>query len=166
MRQPDESASSARRTPSTPTAPDSVGRPPRRATRNSLSQRFSRLEMTVFAVRADLPGEGMKARVAENRKGICTETTEDAECTEKRSGGHNAELLRGERACDSVRAGCSGAGRVAAASRARHGDSGTSANQSRKTRAGFAAVCGGKADARVRGGDSDRHAVWTGGGSV
>src|SRR5260221_14031920 len=149
MRQPDESASSARRTPSTPTAPDSVGRPPRSATRNSLSQRFSRLEMRAVAAREDLPVGGMTGRLA-NLIGT------------KRA----AELLRGERACDSVRAGSGAVGRAAAASRARHGDSGTAANQSRKTRAGFAAVCGGKADARLCGGDSDRHALWTGGGSV
>src|SRR5882724_9402331 len=96
--------------------------------------------------------------------GILTLGTQSARREAER--GHNAELLRGERACDSVRAGCGGTGRVAAASRARHGDSGTSANQSRKTRAGFAAVYGGKADARVRGGDSDRHALRAGGGSI
>src|SRR5215472_695084 len=43
MGQPERSASSTRRTPSTPTKPDSVGKPPRRAMRNSLSQRLSRL---------------------------------------------------------------------------------------------------------------------------
>src|ERR1051325_9888772 len=68
MRQPEERASSARRTPSTPTAPDSVGRPPRRATRNSLSQRFSRLVMTAFEARGDLPGEDMMGSVAGERK--------------------------------------------------------------------------------------------------
>src|SRR5205814_1929152 len=51
MRQPELSASSTSRAPSTPTAPDSVGNPPRRATRNSLSQRLSRLMST-----ADAPG--------------------------------------------------------------------------------------------------------------
>src|SRR5260370_17881390 len=61
MRQPERSASSTRRTPSTPTKPPSVGRPPRKATRNSLSQRLSRLvrsagSPTERALRADLPG--------------------------------------------------------------------------------------------------------------
>src|SRR5256885_1457829 len=49
MRQPELSASSTSRAPSTPTAPDSVGSPPRRATRNSLSQRLSRLVSTAGA---------------------------------------------------------------------------------------------------------------------
>src|SRR5215469_5001260 len=51
MGQPERSASSTRRRPSTPTKPPSVGRPPRRATRNSLSQRLSRLVRS-----ADSPG--------------------------------------------------------------------------------------------------------------
>jgi hypothetical protein len=44
MRQPERRASSVRRTPSTPTAPDSVGRPPRSAMRKAFSQRLSRLD--------------------------------------------------------------------------------------------------------------------------
>src|SRR5713226_7508271 len=61
MRHPERSASSASLTPSTPTKPFSVGTPPRRATRNSLSQRLSRLVSTVAsfagrAFRAALPG--------------------------------------------------------------------------------------------------------------
>src|ERR1700730_5862957 len=58
MRQPDRSASSTRRTPSTPTLPDSVGRPPRRAMRNSLSQRLSRL---VIVLARGLGGRGPRA---------------------------------------------------------------------------------------------------------
>src|SRR6266481_6953217 len=61
MRQPERSASSTRRTPSTPTKPFSVGKPPRRATRNSLSQRLSQLVRSAGspagrALRADFPG--------------------------------------------------------------------------------------------------------------
>src|SRR5258708_35308075 len=61
MRQPERSASSTSLTPSTPTKPFSVGRPPRRAMRNSLSQRLSRLVRSVGSpawegLRADLPG--------------------------------------------------------------------------------------------------------------
>src|SRR5712664_330362 len=74
MRQPERSASSTSRTPSTPTKPFSVGKPPRRATRNSLSQRLSRLVRSAapFAaerlLRAALPGvaitvEGSKLSV-------------------------------------------------------------------------------------------------------
>ncbi len=68
MRQPERSASSTRRTPSTPTEPDSVGRPPRSAMRNSLSQRLSRLVRTpgtavLAAVRAGLPGVAIAGRV-------------------------------------------------------------------------------------------------------
>ena len=68
MGQPERKASSTRRTPSTPTEPDSVGRPPRSAIRNSLSQRFSRLVRTPgategAALRADLPGEAIKGSV-------------------------------------------------------------------------------------------------------
>src|SRR5229473_3251052 len=64
MRQPERRASSASRTPSTPTKPSSVGRPPRRATRNSLSQRLSRLVRSAGspagrALRAVLPGEAI-----------------------------------------------------------------------------------------------------------
>src|SRR6267142_2112978 len=75
MRQPESSASSASRAPSTPTNPSSVGRPPRRAMRNSLSQRLSRLLMsagspTGRALRAAFPGvaitvEGSKLRAAD-----------------------------------------------------------------------------------------------------
>src|SRR5277367_6718065 len=71
MRQPEVSASSTSRTPSTPTAPDSVGRPPRSAVRNSLSHRLSRLVSTpgaeagaLAASRADLPGVAIKGSVA------------------------------------------------------------------------------------------------------
>src|SRR2546427_547354 len=46
MRQVERNASSTRRTPSTPTLPDSVGSPPRRAMRKSLSQRLSLLVST------------------------------------------------------------------------------------------------------------------------
>src|ERR1700687_4458667 len=61
MGQPERSASSTRRRPSTPTYPFSVGRPPRRAMRNSFSQRLSRLvrsagSLAVRALRAALPG--------------------------------------------------------------------------------------------------------------
>src|SRR5690242_21922381 len=61
MRQPERRASSVRRAPSTPTHPDSVGKPPRRAMRNSLSQRLSRLAMTpgLARVRGDLEGEAI-----------------------------------------------------------------------------------------------------------
>src|SRR6266849_3872499 len=64
MRQPERSASSTRRKPSTPTNPLSVGRPPRRATRNSLSQRLSRLVRRAGSPaergpRADLPGDAI-----------------------------------------------------------------------------------------------------------
>src|ERR1700682_2145697 len=54
MRQPERRASSTSLTPSTPTNPFCVGRPPRRATRNSLSQRLSRLVRSAapFAGRA------------------------------------------------------------------------------------------------------------------
>src|SRR5215831_10045945 len=45
MGQAERRASSTRRGPSTPTAPDSVGSPPRKAMRNSLSHRLSREEM-------------------------------------------------------------------------------------------------------------------------
>src|SRR5262245_38893515 len=45
MGQAERSASSTRRGPSTPTAPDSEGSPPRRAIRNSLSHLLSREEM-------------------------------------------------------------------------------------------------------------------------
>src|SRR6266436_2062333 len=75
MRQPERSASSTRRAPSTPTNPFSVGRPPRRAMRNSLSQRLSRLVRSVGspaarALRAAFPGvaitvEGNKFSVAD-----------------------------------------------------------------------------------------------------
>src|SRR2546430_12670209 len=69
MRQAELSASSTRRAPSTPTAPDSVGRPPRRAIRNSLSQRLSRLVSTAGAadargVRAALLGVAITGSVA------------------------------------------------------------------------------------------------------
>src|SRR5260370_42478695 len=61
MRQPERSASSTSLTPSTPTKPFSVGTPPRRATRNSLSQRLSRLVRRAAsfagrALRAAFPG--------------------------------------------------------------------------------------------------------------
>src|SRR5260370_34439195 len=61
MAQPERKASSTRRTPSTPTKPDSVGRPPRKARRNSFSQRLSRLVIAagaaeVRAARAALLG--------------------------------------------------------------------------------------------------------------
>src|ERR1700674_1545275 len=61
MGQPESSASSTRRRPSTPTDPFSVGRPPRKAMRNSFSQRLSRLvrsagSLAVRALRAALPG--------------------------------------------------------------------------------------------------------------
>src|SRR5260370_33370880 len=54
MGQPERRACSTRRTPSTPTNPASVGRPPRKAMRNSLSQRLSRLVRSAasFAGRA------------------------------------------------------------------------------------------------------------------
>src|SRR6267378_3825215 len=54
MWQPERRASSTSLTPSTPTNPFCVGRPPRRATRNSLSQRLSRLVRSAasFAGRA------------------------------------------------------------------------------------------------------------------
>src|SRR5882724_4839374 len=75
MRQPERSASSTSRAPSTPTNPFSVGRPPRRAMRNSLSQRLSRLvrsagSPTGRASRAAFPGvaiteEGSKFRAAD-----------------------------------------------------------------------------------------------------
>ena len=45
MERVERSASSTNRRPSTPMQPEAVGRPPRRATRKSLSQRFSRLVM-------------------------------------------------------------------------------------------------------------------------
>src|SRR6266404_979301 len=61
MRQPERRASSTSLTPSTPTNPFCVGKPPRRATRNSLSQRLSRLVRSSApfagrALRAVLPG--------------------------------------------------------------------------------------------------------------
>ena len=61
MRHPERRAYSTRRTPSTPTQPDSVGRPPRRAMRKVFSQRLSRLERIAGALegrakRASLPG--------------------------------------------------------------------------------------------------------------
>src|SRR6266700_4185721 len=61
MRHPDRSASSTSLTPSTPTKPFSVGRPPRRAMRNSFSQRLSRLVRSAGSpegrgLRAVLPG--------------------------------------------------------------------------------------------------------------
>src|SRR6267143_5378790 len=64
MRQPERSASSTSRAPSTPTNPFSVGRPPRSAMRNSLSQRLSRLVMSAGppaerAPRATFPGEAI-----------------------------------------------------------------------------------------------------------
>src|ERR1700693_1785893 len=75
MRQPESSASSTRRAPSTPTNPFSVGRPPRSAMRNSLSQRLSRLLMSAGspagrALRAAFPGvaitvEGSKLHAAD-----------------------------------------------------------------------------------------------------
>src|SRR4029077_18490603 len=75
MGQPERSASSTRRTPSTPTNPLSVGSPPRRATRNSLSQRLSRLVISAGSLaerglRAVLPGaaiprQGNKFQVKE-----------------------------------------------------------------------------------------------------
>src|SRR5713226_4372247 len=80
MRHPERSASSTSRTPSTPTKPFSVGRPPRRATRNSLSHRLSRLARSAGsppgrALRADLPGvaitvEGSKLRAADGNTGM------------------------------------------------------------------------------------------------
>src|SRR6266853_1591334 len=79
MQHPERSASSTRRTPSTPTNPSSVGRPPRKATRNSLSQRLSRLVRSAGspdgrAVRADLPAvaitvERSKLRAADANTG-------------------------------------------------------------------------------------------------
>src|SRR5713101_9526421 len=75
MRQPERSASSTSLTPSTPTNPFSVGSPPRNATRNSLSQRLSRLVRSAAslagrALRAAFPGiaitvEGSKFLAAE-----------------------------------------------------------------------------------------------------
>src|SRR6266481_6164756 len=75
MGQPESSASSTRRAPSTPTNPFSVGRPPRSAIRNSLSQRLSRLLISVGspagrALRAAFPGvaitvEGSKFHAAD-----------------------------------------------------------------------------------------------------
>src|SRR5258705_3860335 len=75
MGQPESSASSTSRAPSTPTNPFSVERPPRRAMRNSLSQRLSRLLRSAGsslgrALRAAFPGvaitvEGSKFRAAE-----------------------------------------------------------------------------------------------------
>src|SRR5690242_503475 len=61
MRQSERRASSTSRTPSTPTNPFSVGSPPRRAMRNSFSQRLSRLvrsagSPTGRGFRATLPG--------------------------------------------------------------------------------------------------------------
>jgi hypothetical protein len=67
MRQPEERASSTRRSPSTPTLPDSVGRPPRRAMRKSLSQRLSRLERR--ADEEDLEGVAIGGSVAEGGEG-------------------------------------------------------------------------------------------------
>src|SRR5712664_2243112 len=75
MRQPERSASSTSLAPSTPTNPFSVGRPPRRAMRNSLSQRLSRLlrsagSLAARALRAAFPGvaitvEGSKLRASD-----------------------------------------------------------------------------------------------------
>src|SRR6266403_1753609 len=75
MRQPESSASSTSRAPSTPTNPFSVGSPPRSAMRNSLSQRLSRLVMSAGspadrALRAAFPGvaitvESSKLRAAD-----------------------------------------------------------------------------------------------------
>src|SRR5215469_9433448 len=59
-RQPERKASSTSRTPSTPTAPLSVGTPPRSAARNSFSQRFSRLAITP----AKVPRESAVASVS------------------------------------------------------------------------------------------------------
>src|SRR5882724_5263098 len=62
MAEVERRASSTRRGPSTPTAPDSEGMPPRRAMRNSLSQRLSRLEIMAGSgeeERGELRREGM-----------------------------------------------------------------------------------------------------------
>src|SRR5260370_23532658 len=70
MEQPERRASSTRRTPSTPTKPSSVGRPPGRCTRNALSQRLVRLVRSAapFAcerlLRAPLPRVAIMWRVA------------------------------------------------------------------------------------------------------
>src|SRR5438552_18702230 len=61
MRQPERRDSSTSLTPSTPTKPPSVGTPPRRAIRKSLSQRLSRLVSSAGAplgpaLRAGFPG--------------------------------------------------------------------------------------------------------------
>src|SRR5262245_28037834 len=70
MGQPERRASSTRRAPSTPTKPDSVGRPPRSAMRNSLSQRLSRLvrsaadSPSLRTLRAALPGLAIAWRLA------------------------------------------------------------------------------------------------------
>src|SRR5262245_1746962 len=62
MAQAGRSASSTRRGPSTPPAPDSVGRPPRSAMRNSLSHRLSREEMRAEELaRGALKGVDMQA---------------------------------------------------------------------------------------------------------
>src|SRR5215472_2245259 len=62
MGQAERRASSTRRGPSTPTAPDSVGSPPRKAMRNSLSHRLSREEMGAEELaRGALEGVDMRA---------------------------------------------------------------------------------------------------------
>src|SRR5215470_6540731 len=62
MGQAERRASSTRRGPSTPTAPDSVGSPPRKAMRNSLSHRLSRDEMGAEELaRGALEGVDMRA---------------------------------------------------------------------------------------------------------
>src|SRR5713101_5273380 len=68
MGQPERRASSTRRAPSTPTKPDSVGRPPRSAMRNSFSQRLSRLVRSpgipgASGRREAFPGVAITARV-------------------------------------------------------------------------------------------------------
>src|SRR5690242_15033731 len=72
MGHPERSASSTSRGPSTPTKPLSVGKPPRRAMRNSLSQRLSRLVSSGdsparVALRAALPGVAIVWRLANFR---------------------------------------------------------------------------------------------------
>ena len=62
MGQAERRASSTKRGPSTPTAPDSVGSPPRKAMRNSLSHRLSREEMGAEELaRGALEGVDMRA---------------------------------------------------------------------------------------------------------
>jgi hypothetical protein len=90
MRQVERRASSTRRGPSTPTEPSSEGRPPRRAMRNCLSQRLSRL-VRRSGEAAGLGAEGIGGRLA--KVGVEMLLGGDHQMSEKRRAGARAAIV-------------------------------------------------------------------------